>query len=429
MTCRAFSILLLLPLAAGCGPRPVEEATLPAPAVEVVAARTGSLPLAATSHGVVRPRDLVQIRPEISAAVAAVLVDTGATVEAGQALVRLQGDRQREQVRQAEAGLMLAQANERQEIARRDELAARLARTRALAEQQLVSVLDLDALVAQHAGAVAAAQSAAAEVERELALVDERRAELDRATVRAPTAGRVGARRAEVGQLVDPSTVLFELGDPDRLLVEIPLTEDLLAQVRVGMPATVRAPGGQPVAATLARISPFLSSQSFRTTGEIDLEDAGGLQPGAFVTVEVQYGESESATLVPTAALWEDPNTGALAIFVVDGGAPATTLETNSRAVERRQIELLAEGQGLVAVSPLAEGELVVINGQHLLVDASDARVREAKWEQVIALQAEPRESMLRRFLERQRQVAASAGAQPPDVATFLAEGRQGGGG
>lgn len=409
---------------AGCGKAPAASEEVSAPAVEVLAARSGDLPLAASTHGDVRARNLVELRPEITATVAAVLADTGDAVARGQVLVRLRSDRIEEQLRQAEAELELARAVERQELARRSEVERRLERTRALAQQNLVSDLDLDAIEAEFLAAAAAADRAAAEISREAATVDERRADLERATVRAPVSGRLGPRQVHIGQLVDPSTVLFELGAADAVTVDVPITETLLPHVQVGTPVDLTTIGGTAVTASITRISPFLADRVFRSRAEVDIDGGPGLLPGASVAVTIRWGAAGSATLVPTAALWEDPATGAPSIFVVSGTEASPDLEAAARAVIRRPVEVLGEGAGLVALAPLEAGELVVVNGQHLLVDAERARIRLGDWDTVLALQAEPRESLLSRFLERQRQYAASGGATPPPVEQFLAGGR-----
>jgi hypothetical protein len=206
--------------------------------------------------------------------------------------------------------------------------------------------------------------------------------------------------------------------------VDVPITEALLPHVAVGTPVDITGADGQVVTGAIARLSPFLADRVFRSRAEVDLDGAAGLLPGASVAVRIRWGGAGSATLVPTAALWEDPTTGAASVFVVSGSEASTDPESASRAVVRRDVEVVGEGAGLVALAPLEAGELVVVNGQHLLVDAEQVRVRLADWDVVLAVQSEPRESLLSRFLERQREYAASGGAAPPPVEQFLETGR-----
>jgi multidrug efflux pump subunit AcrA (membrane-fusion protein) len=177
------------------------------------------------------------------------------------------------------------------------------------------------------------------------------------------------------------------------------------------------------IIAEVSRISPFLRVGSFSAEAEIDVPNAGGLLiAGMFVTVDVYYGESEQATLVPKAALYESSATGRRGVFV----APSLGLETqpirptgdDGRApltpptpMRFQPIEVVAEGGQLVGVRGIEAGDWVVVVGQHLL-DAEQgearrtARVRPITWERIIELQGLQREDLLRRFMEKQQRLA-----------------------
>ena len=132
---------------------------------------------------------------------------------------------------------------------------------------------------------------------------------------------------------------------------------------------------------------------------------------------------ADQATLVPTGALWEDPRTGDAHVFVVlpaaenaEAMAAIDTLSEQLIPVERRPVEIVAEGRGTVGVRGVVAGDWVVTVGQHLLAenDARAARVRPTTWGRVARLQRLQREDLLERFLEKQRRVAAQRGASPP---------------
>ena len=419
----------------GCGdgrPDAGRAASSGAPAVEALPARSGSLPLEEALSGVVRARNQVAIRPEISAAVVEVLVRNGDPVTVGQALVRLDDQELAERLRSAEAELRVAEATAVEALARVDEVRARVVRSRALAAQGLTSQLDLETLEAQIDAARAGAGQAQAQVEQARASAEESRSALAKATVRAPVAGVVGRRDVEVGMVAGSSDVLFVLGDLDDLIVEVPLTQEMLSDVEIGSAVEIEARGSgeSAVEAEISRISPFLDAESFSTTAEIDVIGAdSGLRPGMFVSVRVLYGASERATLVPASALWEDPQTGDWIVFVVrdrDGLAEATTpggeIPDTPRSVVRRPVELLAEGRGRVAVTGVEDGEWVVTLGQHLVQqrldegggDTAPARVRPVPWAHVLELEGLQREDLLEGFLAKQRLVARAFGAELP---------------
>ena len=415
-------------LHAGCsGPAEgldAPESEMPSPAVEVVQSREGAIPLNERLSGIVRAENQVAIYPEISAPVAEVLVRSGDEVRRGQTLVRLNEGVYREQLTQAEASVRQVEAAAAEAEARVAELEAQVSRTRRLAEEELISTLELETQEAQLAAAQANARQERAAVEQAKASVAERRSALERTVVRAPVSGSVGQLDVEVGMLVDPGTRLFMVGDLDALTVEVPITERMLAYLEVAQPVEIRAPslGDRALRSALSRISPFLQQGSFSTTGEIDVENPSGrLLPGMFVTVDVAYGESELVTLVPTSALWDDPGTGISGLYVVE---PPTGVEMTASAevsteawpVRFLPIDVLAEGRLTVGVGGIEPGTWVVTVGHNLLAERSSeaARVRAVAWEDVLALQSLQKEDLLRGFLERQQRLARVYGAEPP---------------
>ncbi len=441
----------LAALAAGCGDEAVESAETRPPAVEALPARSGSLPLVRRVNGVVRADNQVVVRPEVAGRVVEVLVKSGEAVRQGQPLVRLEPQGLSDQVRQAEADVRLARAAAAEARAEVAELDAEVTRARVLAAEGLVSDMDLETLEARLDATQAASDSAEARVEQAGATLDERRFGLERAVVRAPASGHLGRRGVEVGTIVDPGTALFVLGDLDDLVVEVPLTEGMLAYVEEGQPVAVRprddrsagdgrgpGAGDRVFEANLSRISPFLERGSFTTTGEVDLPGDVSLRPGMFVTVDIRYGESERATLVPATSLWEDPGSGTTGVYVVAEDAGLTPPDDPSprsegrraedvpdtvRRVAFRPVTVLAEGSGLVGVEGVEPGAWVVTVGQHLLdrqrADAEDepvtARVRSTSWQQVTALQDLQREDLLQGFVDKQRKLARVFGAELPE--------------
>jgi RND family efflux transporter MFP subunit len=415
------------------------RAEQPPPAVEVLAAQAGTLPLEERLSGVVKAENQVAIYPEISAPIVEVMVRSGEKVRRGQPLVRLESDELNDQLRQAEAAAQLAQASAEEAQARVDESVAQVTRTRALAAQQLVSDVELETQEARLNAIRAGAAQAAARVAQAKATTEERRSALTNTLIRAPIDGSVGQRNAEVGMLADGNTLLFQIGNLDSLIIEVPLTEGMLAYIGEGLPVRLSAAslGDVSLKAELSRISPFLQQTSFSTIGEIDVENTDGkLNPGMFVTVDVLYGESENATIVPTSALWEDPGTGLLGVFVANLPlAPAQeqiqpTSLTDTQppasevtAMEFRPVDVLARGRQTVGISGVEPGEWVVTVGQNLLSELEEPRahVRETSWEKVIDLQSLQREDLLENFLDKQRLLAKTVGVEPPTTEEFVA--------
>lgn len=408
----------------GCNPGEsgAETAEATTPFVEVVEAEDGAVPLVERVSGIVKAENQVAIRPEISAPIVEVLVRNGESVSRGQVLVRLDASVLASQVREAEAAERLAAAEADEQRARVREIEARVERFRSLAGEKLVSAQDLETLEAQLAAARASAAQSTARVDQAAASLAEARRELERAIVRAPISGKVGRRDAEVGMIAGPANVLFVIGNLDELIIEVPLTEEMLGHVREGQAVRIHSDvlEGGSMDATLTRISPFLESSSFSTVGEIEIRDPGGrLQPGMFVRVDLLYGESDRATIVPTSAVWEDPDDGELVAWVVSD-SKSVAGESATR-LERRKVGVIGEGHLAVAVSGVRPDEWVVVIGQHLLSgETTQARLRATTRERVEALQRLQREDLLESYLAKQQRLAKELGPRPMTNEAFL---------
>lgn len=419
-------VLLAAVLLAACGGAEGQEngeGEAVIPAVEAVQARFGALPLRERLTGTVRATGQVEIYPETSGLVTQVLVENGAAVGAGQPLVRINAQAPRAQLGQAEASQAAAEARAAQARANLEGLEAQFERTQALARDSLVSQEEVETQRAQLEALRATLQQAEAEVAQSQAQISERRESLSQTVVRAPVSGRVGQRDVEVGMRVDGQTRLFTVGNLDRVRIEVPVTQEMLSRFAEGQTVelTIENVPDTVIVAEVSRISPFLAEGSFSAEAEIDVSNEGGLlRPGMFVTADVFYGESEQATLLPRSALYENPATGTMGVYV----APSLTAETlpaeigeDGRApltqptpTRFQSVDVRAEGSQLAGVDGVDPGAWVVVVGQHLLSDGAEgpaeARVRPVSWERIVDLQRLQRQDLLRQFMEEQQRIA-----------------------
>jgi RND family efflux transporter MFP subunit len=392
-------------------------------AVEVVQVREGALPLTERLTGTVRAAGEVGIFPEVSAPIAEVYVDNGDDVRRGDPLVRLRPTGAQSQLRQAQSGLSSARADVEQARATLREADTQLTRLQMLAERGLISRVDLDTQQTRADTARAALARAEAQVGLAEASVAERTEVRDQTMVRAPISGRVGQRNAEVGMRVDPQTPLFVIGRLQNMRVEVPVTQEILAGIRVGQPVEIRPGGrqGAPIGAEVSRISPFLQEASLSAEVEIDVPNDGGrLVPGMFVTVDVAYGESRRAAIVPASAVHTHPATGERGVYVSSVEPAAVNASTADEeggglspepvSVAFRPIQIVAEGAQTTGIDGVGPGEWVVVVGQHLLSaqtggSAPQARIRVIEWDRIIELQELQRQDVLRQFMDRQQQL------------------------
>ncbi|MEX0724040.1 MAG: efflux RND transporter periplasmic adaptor subunit [Gracilimonas sp.] len=389
------------------------------PSVEAVQARYGALPLVERFSGNVRSVNQVALYPEISGVVEEIFVQNGQYVEKGDKLVQMNTNILQQQLQQAEAGFKIANAELKQAKARLTEIQNEYNRTKQLEEKDLTSQVEVERVEGQLLSAKADVELAEARLSQADSQVNERQDELDKAVVRAPISGTVGQRNAEVGMQASTNTQLFLIGDLSRLKVQIVLTESMLNRIEVGQTARIlvenRDGEQQIVNAEISRISPFLNEITRSTEAEIEVSnDSGLLRPGMFVPVDVLFGESEQATLIPVSALYTDPSTGEEGVYIAtsldseiepvsdtSGSSDGPGAMTEPTQVQFKSINVIAEGRMELGVSGIENGQWIVTVGQDLLSEGrTQARVRAMSWDRIFQLQNLQREDLLREIMQ-----------------------------
>jgi HlyD family secretion protein len=375
------------------------------PAVEAVEARLGSLPLEERLSGVVTASNQVDIYPRITAPISEVLVQDGDRVNQGDILVKLDDTQFREQLRQAEANLRITVAQQRQARAELNEVESQMRRQRILNERDLSSELEMERIQALLESAEANYELSVARVEQAQSSVDEQKELLSRTEIRAPINGTVGQRTAEPGMQVNTGSQLITIGDLSKSKVTVNLTERMMRYIERGQTVRIFSDnlGDTVITAEVSRISPFLGAGSFSTTAEIDVENQNlQLLPGMFVNVDILYGESENATIIPLSSIYRDTRTGESGVYVASNfGVESELLEdpdnlgnefanlSNPVNVEFRSINVVARGRETAGVEGINPGEWIVTVGQNLLArdDRGTARIRPVSWNQILTMQ------------------------------------------
>jgi RND family efflux transporter MFP subunit len=394
------------------------------PSVEVVQAQFGSLPLEERLTGRVIAHNQTAIFPEVTGPVVEVLVNNGDHVKEGDPLVRIRDTEYRELYQQAESGLAIAAAQTRQAEANLQLLRSQLKRITELAQRNLDSQAGLEDIRAQVEVAEANVELRNAQEAQARSQMQARRLELNNTVVRAPVTGSVGQRNAERGQQVSGSTQLFIIGDLSRVEIEIPLTEKMLSYLTAGTPVEIRSNSwpNTTFTAEIARISPFLNSNTLRTQGYVELLNPDGLlRAGMFVSVDVLYGNTEQAVLIPNTAIYRHPRTGQEGVFVMD--APGSEYDpspldggsgpvlTAPRLVKFMPLQIIAGGRMVTGVRGINQGDWVVTVGKELLTNGnSEARARLIDWERMMEMQRTQSRDLFKVIDRRQNQQAELSG-------------------
>jgi HlyD family secretion protein len=381
---------------------------LPLAIVEAIQVEKGSLPLVQRLTGEMRARNQIEIYPEINARVTEVHVSDGDRVQEGDILVRLRDDDIREQLNQARFDHEIAQAQLRQAEASLRRLEAHFERIQQLADMDLETELELETIQADIDEAEATVDLAKAQRERAASQVEEQQSNLENTIVRAPINGVVGNRNAEIGQHVDSSTQLFQIGDIDNMRIFVSLTESMSNVIQPGDRAElVTESEDNRTEATVARISPFLDPVTHTTIAELEVDaNNGNLSPGMFVTVDIYYGEAEESVIVPKSALYDHPIAGETGIYIADMEAMEMQFEVDEALLDEMQssdpvtsnpvnvefvpVDIIADGRGMAGISGVdLEYGWVVTVGQNQLAEweSEQAHIRVVDWDQVMELQ------------------------------------------
>jgi RND family efflux transporter MFP subunit len=304
------------------------------PSVAVATATTGPAVQAVYATGNVEPVHWAKVGPAVRGRIIAVLVEEGGRVEAGQPMAQLDDREAQHRAEEAEARARFAQED--------------LTRVRTLVARDVASRASLDRAEAE------------ARAVRAVAEATQRR--LDDYIVRAPTAGLVLRRDAEVGEVVDTPAALFWIGEPRPLRVTAEVDEEDIAQIREGQRALLRADAfaGQVLNATVAQITPKGDATRKAYRVRLALPDDTPLMIGMTVEANIVLRETNAAVLIPPAALRGDH------VFMVQG-----------EVARRRQVTVGVQGPRAVEIRQgIAAGDLVVLDPPQGLKDGQALRLR-----------------------------------------------------
>lgn len=329
--------------------------------VEVRPVASEAVEYLVTAPGQVEAFEIVAVTARVSGVAESVSFAVGDAVDPGQVLLRIEPERFRLALAQAQASLARAEALQA-------EATAALARREA-AEKASPGVLpaeDLDSARTRVRAATAdLALSRAAAATAELNLRD--------AEVRPPLAGVVQSREVSTGRYVQPGIVIATMVRRDPLQIRFRVPEIEAVSLQVGMPLRFRV-GSQdaPLNGTIQAIAETADANSrlVEVLGRTTDPAAAKVRPGSFAQIEVPLAR-QSRPVIPSQAIRASER-GFLAYIV---------LRRDDRLVagERCLTLGLRTTDGRVEVrSGLEVGELLVISGQAALKEGTPVELRRA---------------------------------------------------
>ena len=286
----------------------------------------------------------VIIAPEVGGyRVAAVLVDVGDHVKAGQKLVALS-------TALLEAEVATKQAMLNQRLAELDNAEAALHRGRMLADTHVLSEADLDKLTADQLAKKAAAASARADLETS-------RLRLKFASVTAPDDGVITSRTVTVGQIAQAGAEMLRLLREGRIEWRGEVPEMQLGELAPGQEVTVTTVDGLVIHGKIRVVAPTVSSGNRTGLVYVDLPVDDRIRPGMFARGEIETGRGPGYTVPLESIVSAD---GYSYVFVVQPDNTVARRRIDTGAVLGDSIEVMSGVQG---------NELIVNKGAGFLKD------------------------------------------------------------
>ncbi|MBS0399784.1 MAG: efflux RND transporter periplasmic adaptor subunit, partial [Proteobacteria bacterium] len=217
----------------------VQAATATAPTVN------GGDTAVLQATGYVTARREATVSAQITGTLVEVLIEEGEHVADGQVLARLDDTAQKATLAQAQAQTSVAQATLAQYQAQLAQAQRDLSRAQDLVGRHLVSQQSLEDAQTQVKSLTAQTDAQRKQIDLALAEVKAARVQLDYCTVRAPFAGVVIAKNAQVGEIVSPfsagggftRTGVGTIVDMDSLEVDVDVNEAYINRVQPDQPA------------------------------------------------------------------------------------------------------------------------------------------------------------------------------------------------
>jgi RND family efflux transporter MFP subunit len=218
----------------------VESASAVAPSGE-----GGAATAVLQATGYVTARRQATVSAQITGTLAEVLIEEGERVEAGQVLARVEDTAQQANLGQAQAQLAQARAQVGQYQAQLAQARRDLVRQQDLIGRKLVSQQSVEAANLQVDSLTAQLISQQRYVDLASAQLRSAQVQLDYTIVRAPFAGVIIAKAAQVGEIVSPlsagggftRTGVGTIVDMDSLEIEVDVNESYINRVKAGAPA------------------------------------------------------------------------------------------------------------------------------------------------------------------------------------------------
>ena len=298
-----------------------------------------------------------ELTPEVSGRATEVLAEAGDRVETGDALLQLDAELSRIELREANAARDEAEADlqdARRRLREAEDLAARNSIGQSELETRRSEVRQLEAVLARR------------EAERAF------RAEmLDRHRLVAPFDGVINRRMIDIGERAYTDEPVYELVATERLRLDLEVPQRFFGSVTTDTAATIHvdARPGETIDARISTVIPVSDSTSRTFHARMDIDNREGrLTPGMSARAILRMDTGRTGVVIPQDALIRYPD-GRTVVWIVEG-------DGDTRTVNEQRVETGLRFDGRIALRDgLEPGTVIVTEGNEALQDGQRVRV------------------------------------------------------
>lgn len=299
-------------------------------------------------------------------------VDIGDRVKKGDLLAEIYAPEIEYQLAQARATLAQTEATVRQMLASMELARVTDVRNGPLVERGFVSALNGDTYRLNLKSQEEQVRVAQANVAAQAAQVEVNRQQKDYQRIIAPFDGVVTQRNINIGDLVQANaasgTFMFTLMESDVIRTQVYVPQEQAVGLAPGVKAVVRVPQipGRTFPGTVTRLADALAPGTRTLLTEVDIPNPDGtLQPGTYVTVELDIPRKTPSLLVPAQAI----------IFNADGMQVAVAKDGTARIQKVNVTRDL--GTAIEVDRGVAAGDQVILDPPVDLQNGAKVRVKQ----------------------------------------------------
>ena len=276
----------------------------------------------------------VTLASEVAGTVVEIAFESGAIVAQGDLLVRLDTSTEKAQLQAAEAQVELARLNAE--------------RLRKLRESNVVSQSEVD--------------TAEASLKQNQANADEISAVIEKKTLRAPFAGRLGIRLVNLGESLDARKAVVSLQALAPIYTDFSLPQQALSVLATGLVVRVSSDAypGRSFDGVLTAINPELDATTRSVIAQATFANQEQLlRPGMFVHAEVVLPQGQPVLTVPATAVLRAPYGDAVFVIEPQVADGATNLVVQQKFIRTGRMH----GDFISVESGLKAGDRVATAG------------------------------------------------------------------